>query len=140
MKREVIQNLDFRRALSLAVDREEILDLIYFGIGRAVQTSPHPLAPFYNEEWATRYAEYDPARANELLDSIGLDQRDGDGFRLGPDGERLTLVFLVADVFGFQYPDVMELVSGYAADVGLDIQVRASDPVTVDGDRFVRRA
>ena len=127
VKRDIVQNFDFRRALSHAMNREEILDLIYFGIGRAVQTSPHPLAPFYNEEWAVQYTEYDPDLANELLDGMGLDQKDSEGYRLGPDGERLTLIFLVADVFGFQYPDVMELVSGYAADVGIDIQVRASD-------------
>lgn len=126
-KRDVVQNVDFRRALSHAIDRQEILDLIYFGIGHAVQTSPHPLSPFYNEEWSARHTEFNPDLANELLDGIGLDQRDDEGFRLGPDGERFTLVFVVADVFGFQYPDVMELVSGYAADVGLDIQVRASD-------------
>lgn len=126
-KREVVQNIDFRRALSHAIDRQEILDLIYFGIGHAVQTSPHPLSPFYNEEWSARHTEFNPDLANELLDGMGLDQKDDEGFRLGLDGERLTLVFLVADVFGFQYPDVMELVSGYAADVGLDIQVRASD-------------
>ncbi|WJS05607.1 ABC transporter substrate-binding protein [Roseibium aggregatum] len=127
VKNAIVNNVDFRRAISHAVDREEINDIVYLGAGRPVQTAPHPLAPFYKEEWATRDTEFDPELANELLDSIGLDKRDDEGYRLGPDGERFTLVFLIADVFGWQYPDVMELVAGYAKDVGLDFQVRASD-------------
>ncbi|WP_417812586.1 ABC transporter substrate-binding protein [Thalassospira alkalitolerans] len=127
VKRDIVNNLDFRKALSHAIDRQEIIDLVYLGVGRPVQTSPHPLSPVYNEKWSTQYAEFDPDAANALLDSIGLDKRDDDGFRLGPDGERFTLVFLVADVFGFQYPDVMEIVAEQAAEVGLDIQVRATD-------------
>ena len=42
------------------------------------------------------FAEYDPDRANALLDEIGLDQRDSDGFRLGPDGETLFINMQVA--------------------------------------------
>lgn len=127
VKNAIVNTLEFRQALSLAVDRQEIIDLVYLGVGRPVQTSPHPTAPFYNEEWSTAFTQFDPDAANTLLDGMGLDQRDGDGYRLGPDGNRFTLVFLVADVFGFQYPDVMELVAGYGKDVGLDIQVRATD-------------
>nr|WP_319385044.1 ABC transporter substrate-binding protein [uncultured Roseibium sp.] len=127
VKNEIVNNVDFRRAVSHAVDREEINDIVYLGVGRPVQTAPHPLSPFYNEEWATRDTEFDPELANKLLDEIGLDKKDDEGFRLGPDGKRFTLVFMIADVFGWQYPDVMELVAGYAKDVGLDFQVRASD-------------
>ncbi|MEO1105256.1 MAG: ABC transporter substrate-binding protein, partial [Pseudomonadota bacterium] len=127
VKREVINNKDFRIGLSHAVNRQEIIDLLYFGAGRPAQTAPQPGADLYKEEYATQYTEYDPDLANEHLDKAGLDQRDSEGFRLGPDGERFTLIFLVADVFGLQYPDAMELIQGYAADVGLDIQVRATD-------------
>lgn len=127
VKNEIVNMFDFRRAVSHAVDRQEINDLVYLGAGRPVQTAPHPNAPFYKEEWATRYTEFDPDLANELLDGIGLNQRDDDGYRLGPDGKRFTLVFLVADVFGWQYPDVAELMAEYAKDVGLDFQIRASD-------------
>ena len=124
---DIVNTFEFRQAMSHAIDRQEIIDLVYLGVGSPVQTSPHPSAPFYNKEWSTRYTEFDPDAANALLDGLGLDQRDDAGFRLRPDGERLTFAFLVADVFGFQYPDVMELVAEYAADVGVDIQVRASD-------------
>ncbi|MFY0681210.1 MAG: ABC transporter substrate-binding protein [Thalassovita sp.] len=139
IKNEIVNNLDFRKAVSHAVDRQEIIDLVYLGVGTAAQTAPHKSAPFYQEKWAKQFTDFDPDKANALLDGMGLDKRDGDGYRLGPDGNRFTLVFLVADVFGLQYPDVMELVSEYAANVGLDFQVRATDrsrlqEITSSGD------
>lgn len=127
IKNKIVNTFEFRQAVSHAVDRQEIIDLVYLGSGTPGQTAPHKSSPIYEEKWVTQYTEFDPDKANALLDGIGLDKRDGDGFRLGPDGERFTLIFLVADVFGFQFPDVMELVSEYAKDVGLDFQVRASD-------------
>ncbi|WP_298294297.1 ABC transporter substrate-binding protein [uncultured Litoreibacter sp.] len=127
IKNKIVNMVDFRKAVSHAVDRQEIVDLVYLGAGKPGQTAPHERSPVYNEKWVTQFTEFDPDAANALLDGIGLDQKDDDGYRLGPDGNRFTLVFLVADVFGFQYPDVMELVAEYAKDVGLDFQVRASD-------------
>lgn len=127
IKREVVNNLDFRIGLSHAVNRQEIIDLLYFGSGKPHQTAPQPGADLYKEEYATQYTEFDPVLASEYLDKAGLDQKDDEGFRLGPDGNRFSLIFMVADVFGVQYPDAMELIAGYAADVGLDIQVRATD-------------
>lgn len=127
VKREIVNTFEFRRALSHTIDRQEIIDLVYLSDGTPAQTAPHPQSPLYNETWATQYTEHDVEQANALLDQIGLDQRDSDGYRLGPDGKRFTLIFLVADVFGFQFPDVMEIVAEQAREVGLDIQVRASD-------------
>ncbi len=126
VKNEVVNTKDFRIGLSYAVNRQEIIDLIYLGSGRPAQTAPQPVSPLYNERMAKQFTEYDPDKANEYLDKV-LPEKDDEGFRLGPDGERFSLVFMVADVFGAQFPDVMELVSIYAADVGLDIQIRMSD-------------
>lgn len=126
VKNEVVNNKDFRIGLSHAVNRQEIIDLIYLGSGRAAQTAPQPVSPLYDEEMATQFTEFDPDLANEYLDKV-LPEKDDEGFRLGPDGERFQLVFMVADVFGAQFPDVMELVTIYAADVGLDFQIRMSD-------------
>ncbi len=127
VKREIVTKKDFRVGLSHAVDRQEIIDLLYFGSGNAAQASPQPTSNLYREEYSKQYTEYNPELANEYLDKAGLAERDSEGFRLGPDGERFTLIFMVADVFGLQFPDAMQLVSDYAADVGLDIQVRATD-------------
>jgi len=126
VKREVVTNKDFRIGLSHAIDRQEIIDLLYFGSGSPAQPSPRDSSDLYKDQYALQYTEFDPDLANEHLDRV-LPEKDSDGFRLGPDGERFTLVFLVADVFGLQYPDAMQLIAEYAGDVGLDIQVRATD-------------
>ncbi len=90
--RELFQDLRFRQALSLAINREEINQLVFDGQGQARQATVVELSPLFKPEYAAAYADYDPERANRLLDEIGLTQRDGDGFRLRPDGESLSLL------------------------------------------------
>ncbi len=90
--RELFQDLRFRQALSLAIDREEINQLVFDGQGQPRQATVVELSPLFKPEYAAAYADHDPERANQLLDAIGLTQRDGDGFRLRPDGETLSLL------------------------------------------------
>ena len=64
-----------------AVNRPKINELLYFGTGEEVQpTFPKWSAHYPGEEIAKRYTQYDPDKANEILDSIGLTEKDGDGF------------------------------------------------------------
>ncbi len=126
IKREIFQNKDFRIAFSHAINRQEIIDLVYVGQGAPSQAAPQPEHELYNERMSTQYTEYDPALSNEMLDKI-MPEKDAEGFRLGPDGKRFTINFMVADVFGLSYPDIMQMVQQYAADVGLDIQIRTTD-------------
>ncbi|UWQ19922.1 ABC transporter substrate-binding protein [Jannaschia sp. M317] len=126
VKREVVNNKDFRVGLSHAMNRQEIIDLLYFGAGSPAQTAPREGSELYKEEYAKQFTEYDVDLANEYLDKV-MPEKDENGMRIGPDGEPFQLIFLVADVFGLQYPDAMELIAGYAKDVGVDIQVRATD-------------
>jgi len=70
--RQVVRNPDFRRALNLALDREEIIDAVLYGYASLPDFNP---------------AEYNVEKANQLLDSIGLNKKNADGYRLGPDGQ-----------------------------------------------------
>ena len=79
--RQLTGDLRFRQALNLAINRDEIIDAVYYGFA-----SPPVWVP----------AEYNPEEANRLLDEVGLDQRDGDGWRLGPDGSRFEINLEVA--------------------------------------------
>jgi peptide/nickel transport system substrate-binding protein len=126
VKREVFQNRDFRIALSHALNRQEIIDLIYIGQGTPAQVAPQPIHELFNERMATQFTEYDPELANRMLDEI-LPERGADGMRLGPDGQPFTIVFMVADVFGNSYPDVMLMVQQYFRAVGVNIELRATD-------------
>lgn len=123
VKREIFQNKDFRVALSHAINRQEIIDLIYVGQGQPYQLAPRPTSPFYNEQLATQYTEYDPEAANQMLDDAGFAEKDADGYRLGPDGNRISFAIDVIPTLMPEQVDVIEQVVGYWQAVGIDAQM-----------------
>ena len=94
--RQIVLHPNFRKAMSLAIDRDEMSKLLWFGLGKPAPYYADPLSPYYEEEYdklAREYVRYDPVQGNALLDEMGLIQRDSEGYRLRPDGKRLTLIF-----------------------------------------------
>ena len=116
----------FRHALSYAIDRQEMNEIIYFGLGSPRQVTVHPSSAYYEPEFASAHADYDPDRARALLDEMGLADGDGDGFREYPDGAPLTITMEFLD---FETPKgiSMELVSEYWRDVGIDLRLKQVD-------------
>ena len=94
---KILQDSRFRKALSLSIDRDEINELVYLEQGIPRQATVISGSPLFKEEYASAYAEYDPASANALLDEMGLTERDGDGFRLRPDGDTLALTINIPE-------------------------------------------
>jgi peptide/nickel transport system substrate-binding protein len=125
VKREIFQNKDFRIALSHAINRQEIIDVVYVGQGEPYQLAPRPTSPFYNERLAKQYTEYDPDLANEMLDAI-YPEKNAEGIRLGPDGNPISFNVEV-DATQLDRVNVMELVKGYWEAVGIQINVVAED-------------
>jgi peptide/nickel transport system substrate-binding protein len=122
---EVLANRDFRIALSLGIEREEIRESAFLGLGEIRQPVAAPWHPYYpGDEYAFQYTEYDPDRANEILDGLGL-VRGANGERTLPSGAPLRLEISVVPAFG-PWPDVAQLVASDWGDLGLatDVQVR----------------
>src|SRR5690606_25995633 len=114
---EFLRNVDFRRALSVAINRSEMNEAIYLGLGIPRQSTLLPESPGFNEEWANAYTEYDPELANQMLDELGLTERDSDGFRLLPDGSGpLTIIISHPSNTG---SDPTEMVKSYWEAVGI---------------------
>ena len=86
--RKIFQDVRFRRAMSLAINREEVNDIVYFGQGVPRQLTVVPSSQYFEPEFAAAWAEFDPARAGELFAEMGLVDRDGDGTRERLDGGR----------------------------------------------------
>ncbi len=128
---ELLRNKKFRQALSLAVNREEINEIYAFGKATPRQATVHPSCSFYKEEWGTLYAEYDPGEANRILDEIGINKRDKEGYRLRPDGKTLHLIVLIN--IG-QAPEMAELIKEYWEDVGVKTSINPIDNVLL-GER-----
>lgn len=120
--REIFNTKDFRIGLSYAIDRQEIIDTVYQRQGEPWQTAPRPDSEYYDEEFAKQYTEYDVHLANESLDAAGLTERDRDGFRLRPDGDRIRFNVDVS-AGGTERIEGMNLIVQYWEEVGIDAQV-----------------
>jgi peptide/nickel transport system substrate-binding protein len=115
---DLLRDVQFRRALSVAINREEIKETVFLGFGRPVQVTVTPDSPWYKDEWAQAYAQYDPDQANAWLDEIGLTQRDAEGFRTKPSGGELSIVIEFHTVNAY-YPAISEMVKDYWDAVGI---------------------
>lgn len=118
--REFFQNRDVRIALSLAINRQEINDLIFNGTATPRQYSPLPESPQFYEELSNAYIEYNVEQANQLLDQAGYDQKDPQGIRLWKDGSG-PISFTIEGTAqpGSADEDAVQTVVRYFADVGI---------------------
>ncbi|MEM9428623.1 MAG: ABC transporter substrate-binding protein [Pseudomonadota bacterium] len=119
--RALLTNKDVRIALSIAIDRDEIIDIVYQGVGEPWQIGPLPQHALYNEQLGRQHTEYDPDRANEILDAAGYDQRNGDGVRLFPSGEPIVFNVNYPGVETPQHGDTLEIIKDHWADIGIGL-------------------
>ena len=117
--RDLFREVNFRRALSLAIDRHEINEVLYFGRAKPTQINALSTSKYYNPDYDDSWAQYDPDLANQLLDELGLEWDRNNEFRLRPDGERLAWTFLTATI----QPALEELIKEYWAAVGVDLSI-----------------
>lgn len=108
----VADDVRFRQAVSHAIDREEIIDVMYLGLGELPTWIP---------------SEFDPDLSEQLLDEMGMDQFDGEGMRLAPDGSPFTLFIEAAPVRTDMIP-VGELIIDHLSFVGIRAELRQQDP------------
>ncbi len=121
--RAIFQDFRFRQALSIAINRDEINSVVYFGKATPRQLHVIPSSVFYKEAYARAYIDYDPVTAHRLLDDMGLFDNDGDGIREKPSGEPLSLTLEWLDI---ETPKgiTMELVTEYWRDVGIQLNTK----------------
>jgi peptide/nickel transport system substrate-binding protein len=119
-----LQNRDFRIALSIAIDRDEINELLYQGLGEIWNIASREGSVGYIDEegFGLLHTQYDPDAANAVLDGLGLTERNADGIRLGPDGNPISLVFAIADPA--EPFETVELIADYWRALGLEILIR----------------
>jgi len=122
--RSFFDNKDFRLAMSMAINREELNEVSCMGQCEPVNAAAAPfhyMSSYSKPEWY-QVGLYDVDGANEILDSIGLDQRDSEGWRLLPSGKR----FIIFMEYTLQYFDTetMELVKEYWEEVGIKTEIK----------------
>lgn len=151
---DILRDKRVRQAMSHAMNRQRIIDVVWDGIGTAKQSTISPQAWHFAspegkavfDEWAASYAEYDPDTANALLDEAGVVDADGDGLRDLPSGAPFQLIMDLNDWPGERV--AVAATEAYANDlkaVGFDIFVNSvigtpEDQLRQDEGLYMMRA
>ena len=119
--REIYSDVRFRYAMSLAINRNEINEALFLGLGTPLQAMPLNV-PYVTDADREFMVDYDPAKANKLLDEMGL-KMGSNGVRLRSDGKELTVLW----EYTLQYvgtPDFPALISEYWGKVGVKVLLK----------------
>ena len=123
--RKLLQNVRFRRALSLGIHRHEINQVIYYVLAIGGNNTVLPDSPLYKPEYRQKWTQFDLLKANQILDEIGLVKRDASGIRLLSDGSPLHLIIETAGE-STEQTDVLELVRDSWLKLGIKIFTKPS--------------
>ncbi|MFN2377517.1 MAG: peptide-binding protein [Candidatus Binatia bacterium] len=109
-----------RRALGLAIDKQEIVDAVLFGLGRPTEGPYRPGTVWVNEKLEPMRRDTDKARA--LLAEAGWKDSDGDGI-LDKDGEPFSFRILT-NQGNDQRLKTATIIQKRLRDIGVDASVR----------------
>jgi peptide/nickel transport system substrate-binding protein len=116
--RKVIRDVRFRRALSLAINRHEINEVLFFGFAIESANAVLPASPLFRKEYQTAWARFDLKAANKLLDEMGLAKHNSQGYRLLPDGREMEVLVEITGESG-EFGDVLSLVEDTWRKIGI---------------------
>ena len=127
-KRKLFSNINFRFAMSIGINRQEINEVSYFGLGKPQQYVVFdPIPEFVTEEQVNYATSYDPEKAKEMLDQLGVVDQNNDGFRDLPSGRSLFLnIQFYADPIALS---TVELVAQNWQSLGFQVSLKE---ITVD--------
>jgi peptide/nickel transport system substrate-binding protein len=123
--RELMRDVRFRRALSLAINRHEINQVVYFGLAIEGGNTVLPQSPLFRPEYQSAWTQFDLKQANDLLDELGLTKRNSRGVRLLPDGRPLEVVVETAGESSEQV-DCLELIRDSWIKAGIKLFIKPS--------------
>lgn len=123
---EILRDVRFRRALSVAIDREELIEFTVLGLAEPRQAVLHSTSPGGSEEYSKAYVDHDPVQAAAWLDEAGLSGRDSDGWRTLPNGDTFELI-LATDSGRQLSIDSGEIIKKHFEEVGLKTALKLED-------------
>jgi peptide/nickel transport system substrate-binding protein len=121
--RKIMENPNFRKAVSLAINREEINKIVFRGQGKPRQAAPLEESPFFSSSYEKAYTEYAPDKAKELLAQCGLKQ-NSEGKWIRPDGKPLQVSLDVMAAIQ-SWVDGAEIVASNLKQIGMAAEVKS---------------
>jgi peptide/nickel transport system substrate-binding protein len=123
---KLLRDKDFRHALSLGIDRDQLNEAFWLGVGTAGSVAPAPDTIYSpGPEWNKKWAVYDVKQANDLLDKLGLAKKDSDGYRLRTDGKgRLRLEMITVGGSFVPFTAVGEMIKQQWRKIGIDVDIK----------------
>jgi len=117
--RKVFRDVRFRRAISMAIDRSIVNNVLYFGLAIEGNNTVLPDSPLFKESYQKKWANFDRNAANRLLDEMGL-KRGSDGIRRLPDGRPMEIIVETAGE-STEQTDILELIREMWREVGIKL-------------------
>jgi peptide/nickel transport system substrate-binding protein len=115
----LVRDVRLRRALSLAIDRAQVNQVMYFGLAAESNDTVVAESPLYKKEYQTRWTQFDKKGAEKLLDELKL-KRGPDGVRLLPDGRPMEIIVETAGE-STEQTDVLEMIRETWRQVGIKL-------------------
>jgi peptide/nickel transport system substrate-binding protein len=115
-------DVNVRRAISHAIDREAVIEDLWFGHAAPLET----VSPSADPKWLPDIPEenrlgYDPERANQILDEGGYMDTDGDGIREMPDGSNPIVIRHAVNTDGDLAGPIGDLMVGWMEAIGIGV-------------------
>ena len=121
----LLANVEFRRALSMGIDRDQLNETFWLGLGTTGAPIPDKIIPESpGEAYRTKWATLDLKQANAILDRIGLAKRDRDGMRLRADGQKLRLEMTIAQTLSPTWPQQAEMIAQHWKKIGIETDIK----------------
>lgn len=126
---DLLREVDFRRALSMGIDRDQVNQAFALGTSVPSATMVAADSPYFpGADWRQKWATLNVKQANSLLDGLGLTKRDSSGFRIRPDGKgRILLDYQSPPVFA-DFVAMGEMIKKQWTQIGIDLNVQSTAP------------
>lgn len=121
-----LHTADFRRALSMGIDRDQLNETFWVGVGTPGSVAPAESVPYSpGPEWRKKWSTLDVTQANALLDRVGLSKKDGEGYRLRTDGKgRLRLELQTSAGAFVPHTQIAEMIKEQWKKIGIQADVK----------------